>query len=349
MQKAFVDTAHIRDILSQCASALRQEAGYLDGFDPWFSLVLFLVMSALMIWRLGAMERKGLEGTVLGTLIMPYASGFSNLMFAFVLGRSGGPGSLVLENCLVNNVTNLTLIIGLSALIWSLALGSSPSRKARKRASREMRVNYLSLLFTLTAMFFFTGALWALARDGSVDFSDGLVLVGIFIFWQVFHIFDVLKHNVLQRRTIPKSIAFDIFLVILAGLTIYYSIDRLVSWIPHGTGGIISFKNLGWLTGLLMVFPNALVALYYAWARRADIVLSSQIGDGHICIPMCVGIFALFSPIQIPPSFNTGVTVLLGAGFFLFVFLAFFRRIPRLAGLLLIAAYAFFLSRGIIH
>jgi cation:H+ antiporter len=34
-------------------------------------------------------KNKGFEGTVLGTLIMPYASGFSNLMFAFVaiLGR----------------------------------------------------------------------------------------------------------------------------------------------------------------------------------------------------------------------------------------------------------------------
>ncbi len=349
METAFLDTAHFRSIISQSISVLRHEAGHLDPLDPWFSLGLFLFTSAVMIWRLGAMEKKGLEGTVLGTLIMPYASGFSNLMFAFVLGRSGGPGSLVLENCLVNNVTNLTLIIGLSTVLWSLALTSSPSRKARKRGSRESRINYLSLLLTLTAVFFFTGALWALARDGMVDFSDGLVLVGLFLFWQIFHIFDILKHNVLQRRTIPKSIAFDIFLVILAGLTIYYSIDRLVTWIPRGAGGLISFKNLGWLSGLLMVFPNALVALYYAWARRADIVLSSQIGDGHICIPMCVGLFALFRPIQIPSSFNTGIFIILGAGFFLFLFLAFFRRIPRLAGLLLVAAYAFFLSRGIIQ
>ena len=349
MEKAFLDTAHLKSILSQSISVLRHEAGYLDRVDPWFSLSLFLITSALMIWRLGAIEKKGLGGTVLGTLIMPYASGFSNLMFAFVLGKSGGPGSLVLENCLVNNVTNLTLIIGLSTLFWSLALSSSPSRRSSKKISRESRINRLSLLLTLTALFFFTGALWALARDGIVDLSDGLVLVGIFLFWQLFHIFDILKHNVLQRRTIPKSIAFDILMVILAGTTIYYSIDRLVAWIPHGTGGLISFKNLGWLSGLLMVFPNALVALYYAWARRADIVLSSQIGDGHICIPMCVGIFALFRPIQIPPSFNAGISVILGAGFSLLLFLVFFRRIPRPAGLLLVAAYAFFLSRGIIH
>jgi cation:H+ antiporter len=89
-------------------------------FEPWFSLSLFFVASFIMIWRLGALERKGLEGTVLGTLVMPYASGFSNLIFAYIMGRSGQNGKLVLENCLVNNVTNLTLLIGLPALIWGL-------------------------------------------------------------------------------------------------------------------------------------------------------------------------------------------------------------------------------------
>ena len=29
-----------------------------------------------------------------------------------------------------------------------------------------------------------------------------------------------------------------------------------------------------------MVLPNAVIAAYYAWAGRADIVYSSQIGDG---------------------------------------------------------------------
>jgi hypothetical protein len=67
-------------------------------------------------FRLNVLERKGLEGTVLGTLVMPYASGFPNLMFAFSLGRQGGSGSVIVENCIVNNVTNLTLLIGLPAL-----------------------------------------------------------------------------------------------------------------------------------------------------------------------------------------------------------------------------------------
>ena len=51
----------------------------------------------------------GFEGTVLGTLVMPYCSGIGNLLFAFLLGRghTPGAGAAVVENCFVNNVTNL--------------------------------------------------------------------------------------------------------------------------------------------------------------------------------------------------------------------------------------------------
>jgi hypothetical protein len=101
----------------------------LSALDPWFSLGLFLVCSMLMVYRLNVLERKGLEGTVLGTLVMPYASGFPNLMFAFSLGRQGGSGSVIVENCIVNNVTNLTLLIGLPALVWTLNI--IPSRSTR--------------------------------------------------------------------------------------------------------------------------------------------------------------------------------------------------------------------------
>ncbi len=75
---------------------------------PWLFLALFVAASFLMIWRLEAMSSNGFEGTVLGTLVMPYCSGFGNLTFAFILGRNAGNGADVMTNSLVNNVTNMT-------------------------------------------------------------------------------------------------------------------------------------------------------------------------------------------------------------------------------------------------
>ena len=98
---------------------------------PWLFLLLFIGASGLMIWRLEAMSDSGFEGTVLGTLVMPYCSGMGNLIFAFLLGMKGGPGAEVMTNALVNNVTNLTLLIGLPTIFWGLQV--MPEGKGKKR------------------------------------------------------------------------------------------------------------------------------------------------------------------------------------------------------------------------
>jgi cation:H+ antiporter len=334
--------------LSKIADRLQAGWQATAGLDPLFSLALFLVASFLMVWRLGALERKGFEGTVLGTLVMPYASGFSNLIFAFIMGRAGGNGNLVLENCLVNNVTNLTLLIGLPALIWQLNI--FPEKNGDRFGAgpfKVHRLNRLSLLLTLMAAFFFTGVLWALARDRTVDSSDGLVLVGMFLFWQVLHVFDVLKQNIQRGRSLHWSFVIDFILVLLGGYLVYQSIDRLVAWVPKTGHGLLAFNNLGWLSGILMVIPNALLAIYYARARRADIVYSSQIGDGHICIPMCIGLFALFSPIAVPSTLDLGVLLIMAACCAHFLFLAIWGRLPRIMGLLCTGAYGYFIYKGL--
>ena len=176
------------------------------------------------------------------------------------------------------------------------------------------------------ALFFFTGALWALGRDGQLDLGDGLVLVGIFLFWQVLHIFDVLKYNIHRRRSLPWTIFGDILLVVLLGAGVLQGIDRLVTWIMALGPGFILYDHLGILSGCLMVLPNAILAAYYAWAGRADIVYSSQVGDGHICIPMCIGLFALFCVIQVPAQMTIGIVIILAAGL-LHLFL-YFRHGP---------------------
>ena len=336
--------------LTYCKEGLQRLDGlwqFLASLDPWFSLGLFLICSILMVYRLNMLERKGLEGTVLGTLVMPYASGFPNLMFAFSLGRQGGSGSVIVENCIVNNVTNLTLLIGLPALIWTLnILPSRSTQAARQPVSKLHRLNTLSLILTLVAVFFFTGALWALGRDGNLDFGDGLVLVGIFLFWQVLHVFDVLKYNIHQRRSLPWTIFVDTLLVVILGAGVLSGIDRLVAWVMALGPGFILYDHLGILSGCLMVLPNAVLAAYYAWARRADIVYSSQVGDGHICIPMCIGLFALFSVIQVPAQTTMGIMVILGAGLVHLFFVSGVGRLPRFMGALLTIAYGVFLYTG---
>lgn len=317
--------------------------------NPLVLLTLFVATSFIMIWRLQAMESKGFEGTVLGTLIMPYCSGFANLIFAYVMSSSGNNGGLVIENCIVNNATNLTLILGLSVMFGSSMIVQKGNLKSKLKKHADFhRINRLNLLFTLIALFLFTGTLWALAKDRILDFYDGLVLIGLFVFWQVLHVFEILKDNIRKNKAFQWSIVFDLLLIAASAYCIYYAVDFLVDWVSKAEYRYINFAKLGWLSGGLMVLPNAFIALYYARIGRQDIVLSSQIGDGHICIPMCIGLFAVFNTIQVPEFFQTGMLVILGAAVFHFLSIAIFGRVPRFMGFGLLGAYGFFLFQGII-
>jgi cation:H+ antiporter len=299
----------------------------------------------------------GLEGTALGTLIMPYCSGLGNLIFVgIMIARDGAPRE-VLTNCLVNNVTNLTLLLGLPALLWGLAVipgkaaaGGREKKTAQgaKGAGTAGQLNRLSLLLTLTAVLFFTGAVWVLGRDGQLDRTDGLMLIGLFLFWQCFQVFDVLKHNVRQRVTFGVLFYVDALVVLACAYALYEAIDWLVAWLSAQKGGLISGANLGWLTGWLMVLPNAVLALYWGWKRRADVVYSSQVGDGHICIPLCLGLFALVKPLPVSGFTETSLWLLLGAAALHGIFLLTAGGLPRWAGAGLTAAYGWFVWQGLL-
>ncbi len=304
-----------------------------------------------MVWRLEHMTRLGIEGTVLGTLVMPYCSGIGNLIFVFVAAREHLPGSEVITNCVVNNVTNMTLLIGLPAVIWVAhrppGNGSAKPNRKRKEA-QEQRLNRLSMLLTLFAVLFFTGAAWALGTDGVISRSDGLVLVGLFLFWQCFHVFDVLKTNVRERRSLSGWLILDLSLLLFGAFDIYLSVQGLVTWISQIPKGFLSIQQAGWLSGWLMVLPNALLALYYGWQRKPEVIYTSQIGDGHICIPLCIGLAALLQPLKTPAFFQTGVLILLGAVGLHLLFVGVLGRLPRFVGLLLTAVYGYFVYAGLL-
>jgi cation:H+ antiporter len=322
------------------------------AWAPWLFTGMFLAGSLLTVWRLEAMAAGGFEGTVLGTLIMPYCTGMGNLIFAFVLGRQGGDGADVVTNCLVNNVTNLTLLIGLPVVLWGgniLPAGNGKAGKAKTKAPvSEHQLNRLSLLLTLAGVLFFTGAAWVAGRKGKFNFDDGLMLVGLFFFWQCFHVYEVLKTNVQKSRSFSWMLPVDLALLGVGAYAVYVSTDWLVDWVSHIHTGFVSAKNLGWLSGWLTVLPNGLLAFYYGWKRQPEVVYTSQVGDGHICIPFCLGIFAIYKTFPVPPSFSLGVEILIGATLVHFFFVGLFGRLPRIIGLALVAAYGVYVYDGLL-
>jgi cation:H+ antiporter len=73
------------------------------------------------------------------------------------------------------------------------------------------------------------------------------------------------------------------------------------------------------------------------------------VGDGHICIPLCVGIYALLKEMPVPPFFQLGMLLLAGATLVHFLFVALLGRLPRFMGLVLIISYGYFVIQGLLR
>ncbi len=328
----------------------------LKGYDPlwetarqlvypgWWQLLLcFLACSLLMINRLNAVEKNGFEGTLVGTLVMPYFSGFPNLCFAYLILKTKASGGVVLENCLVNNLTNLTIVLAFPCLFWGLNLF-----KSKESHEPTLKINHLSLLLSILALIFFSISTLFVSKDGTIDRFDGMLLVGLFLFWQLFHVFDVLKNNTRNQRKLKKRILFDLIIIGFCAWGIFSSIENLLEWITISEQAKMLGPHLGLLSGLLMVIPNAFLAVYYAAVKRSEIAYSSQIGDCHICIPLCIGLFAIFSPIMVEATFQTPILIIIGASAGHFFFASVMGKLPRIAGALLACLYAFFFYKELI-
>jgi len=319
----------------------------LGSSAPFACLAIFLIANVLVVWRLEVLSNKGVEGTVLGTLFMPFCSGLGNLIFAGVMARHPENGNDVVVNCLFNNITNLTLLIALPVLIWGMT--KIPLKKG-KNAMREHQIGRLSLSLNLIAALFFSLFLWLLASDGVLTSSDGFILIALFFFWQCFHIYDVKKTNLLKTKKYPKSLPFEVILLLIGAGFIFISTDWLVEWfqqLQKQPDSAIPSKLLGWGSGVLMVLPNALLAFYYAAQKRMDIVYTSQSGDAHICIPLSIGIYASFHPIVAGNFLRQSLLVLIALCLVHLLFVVILGRLPRLFAVTFLIAFGIFIWLGI--
>jgi cation:H+ antiporter len=250
-------------------------------------------------------------------------------------------------NSLFNNITNLTLLMALPVLIWGM--NKIPLQKGKK-ALREHQMGRLSLALNLIAGLFFSLFLWLLVMDGVLSKSDGFLLVALFFFWQCFHIYDVKKTNLLKTQKYPRTLPLEIIFLLLGAGLIFISTDWLVQWfqtLQNRPNSIFPAGLLGWASGVLMVLPNALLAFYYGARSRMDVVYTSQSGDAHICVPLCVGVYAIFHPIIADGFLKNSLLFLMGLSLTHLFLVILFGRLPRLFAVGFIVAFALFLWLGL--
>ena len=300
--------------------------------------IVLLVFSAdkFVDGAAAAAKRAGLPPLLIGMLVIGFGSSMPEMVISGLSASQGNSG-LALGNAFGSNITNIALILGLTAAISPIRVESSILR-------RELP---LLAFVTLTA-----AAL--LYVDGALSRTDGWLLIGLFVVIMAWSIragvnnkTDHLAVMVEQELQAPMSMARAITYVVF-GLILLVISSQILVW-----GGVEIARALGisdLIIGLTVVavgtsLPGLAASIAAVRKNEHDLALGNIIGSNLFNTSIVIGITGTIGPTILEPgilSRDLPVLGILTAALFLMGY-AFRERtagiISRLEGVLLLIAY----------
>jgi cation:H+ antiporter len=241
-------------------------------------------------------------------------------------------------NAWTNHLTGLCLVIALPTLIWGLRL-SAKSRS--KKALQESQSQRISLSLSLVAMVLFNLTLWTLGHDKEISRFDGFWLIGLFLSWQCFRYYELLKEVKQQSRDWHPMLVIDIALILTGSIVALLSTDGIVSGILAEKESILRADRLGLLTGVFMLLPSAGIALYYGWKQDSALIYRTQLSGGQISMPLSIGLFAIFKPITVLNFIEDGLLFITTVALVHLICVLLLSELPKLVAAGLVAAYSY--------
>ncbi len=304
--------------------------------------ISIVVGLALLIWSAdrfveGAASTArhfGMPPLLIGMVIVGFGTSAPEMVVSAISAVQGNPG-IALGNAYGSNITNIALILGLTALISPIAVHSQVLRKE------------LPILTAITAL-----AAWQI-WDGNITRVDALVLLGVFAGLMTWTIWQGLRHKSdalgseveqeLEVRAMPLRRA--IFWMTI-GLVLLIVSSRLLVWGAVGIAQAFGVSDL--IIGLTIVaigtsLPELASSIIAIRKGEHDLALGNVLGSNLFNTLAVVGIAGTIHPMKVGPEFFfRDVMVMAALTVSLFVIGYGFRglgRINRFEGALLLACY----------
>lgn len=276
----------------------------------------------------------GMPPLLIGMVVVGFGTSAPEMVVSALAASQGNPG-IALGNAYGSNITNIALILGVTALISPIAVHSQVLRKE------------LPILMTVTML-----AGWQI-WDGELTRLDALVLLAVFAGLMGWTIRQSMKQQgdalatevaqVLSAEPMPLKRAQ---LWLFVGLVLLIISSRVLVW-----GAVAIAQSLGvsdLIIGLTIVavgtsLPEFASSIIAARKGEHDIALGNIIGSNLFNTLAVVGIAGMISPLAVGPDvFYRDIMVMAGLTLVLFVFGYGLRgavRINRVEGSALLIAY----------
>jgi cation:H+ antiporter len=287
--------------------------------------MLFFGGEALVRGASAVARHFHLSPMVIGLTIVGFGTSAPELLVSLQAALEGQP-EIAIGNVVGSNIANILLILGISALIAPLII---PARKM-----------WRDLAFMLAA----TAILWAMLLGDEISRLSGAVLfAGLLVFLATTFFFGKIEPEPDQ----PEENQLKAWGFTLGGLIVLVIGARFLvdSAVEIATTYGISQAVIGLtIVAVGTSLPELATSVIAAWRRHTEIAVGNIVGSNVFNIFGILGITAMISPIPADPRFAAidmpwaaatavGLTVLAFA----------LNGLPRIAGLVLLAAYGGYL------
>lgn len=275
----------------------------------------------------------GMPQLLIGIVIIGFGTSAPEMIVSALSALNGNPG-IALGNAYGSNITNIGLILGLTALVLPLAVNSQVLKQE------------LPVLIFVTVLSAF------LIMDGDVLRLDAWILLGIFFIYMGWTIWtglrnrdDSLVHDVKEELQEQEymSLAKALMWVVI-GLALLMGSSQLLVWGAVEIARYFGVSDL--VVGLTIVavgtsLPELASSIAAARKNEVDLAVGNIIGSNLFNTLAVVGLAGAIAPMQIEQEVFTRDMPVMSVLTVLLLVFGFGKKgqINRIKGLILLLAY----------
>ena len=283
----------------------------------------------------GLAARFGIPQLVIGLTIVAIGTSAPEAAVSITSALKGN-ADITIGNIVGSNILNILIILGLSAVITTLAVAESTIRR---------ETPFMILITVL---------LLGLGWDGTISFLDGmlfLVLFGIYLFYlfrmaQASYMVKAaggdLKEEGRQEQETDAP-WWKLVLGILIGLTCIILGSNLTVDAASAIARVLGLSErfiVLTIVALGTSLPELFTSVAAARKGNADIAVGNIVGSNVFNILFVVGLSSLIIPVAFAPAFRIDTLAALAAAVMLWVCCLRTHKLQRWAGALMLAGYA---------
>jgi len=302
------------------------------GFVPLIFGANWLVTGASSIAK-----KKNISNLVIGLTIVAFGTSSPELVVNVLSAVSGNSG-FSFGNVVGSNIINILVILGISALIYPMAV-KSPTIWI------EIPLCFLSalILIILANDHFLNGDTVA-----KISRSDGLILLGFFFVFIYYSWFAMKRgdeeHDIQVKEISPKKS----WMMIIAGMVLLAGGGQVI--VNFAEKFAIDFGIPERIVGLTVLsigtsLPELTTSIVAAVKKNVDISIGNIIGSNLFNTFLILGTSATIRPITLETGagLDLWINVLATLLVFVFVFTRKGRMIDRLEGGIMVAIFAVYM------